>query len=109
MVSTHYNCPCMDKCPLNMAMSKIGGKWKVQILCALNNKGVLRYNELKNKLDGISNASLAKALQELEADNLITRKEYLAVPVKVEYSTTEICDKIIPILNQLSDWGEIFL
>lgn len=106
MIETHYDCPCMEKCPLNHAMSVIGGKWKVQIVCALNNKGSLRYNELRRKLDGISNAALANALKELEHDGLVIRTEYLEVPVRVEYSTTELCDRLMPILEQLSDWGE---
>ena len=106
MIETHYDCPCMEKCPLNFAMSVIGGKWKVQIICALNNKGTLRYNELRRKLDGVSNAALAKALKEMETDGLVVRREYLEVPVRVEYSTTELCDRLIPILEALSDWGE---
>ena len=96
----------MEKCPLNFAMSVIGGKWKVQIICALNNKGTLRYNELRRKLDGVSNAALAKALKEMETDGLVVRREYLGVPVRVEYSTTELCDRLMPILESLSDWGE---
>lgn len=106
MIETHYDCPCMEKCPLNHAMSVIGGKWKVQIVCALNNKGSLRYNELRRKLDGVSNAALANALKELEADGLVVRHEYLEVPVRVEYSTTKLCDRLMPILESLSDWGE---
>ena len=106
MIETHYDCPCMEKCPLNFAMSVIGGKWKVQIICALNNKGTLRYNELRRKLDGVSNAALAKALKEMETDGLVVRREYLEVPVRVEYSTTELCDRLMTILESLSDWGE---
>lgn len=106
MIETHYDCPCMEKCPLNYAMSVIGGKWKVQIVCALNNKGSLRYNELRRKLDGVSNAALANALKELENDGLIIRHEFLEVPVRVEYSTTELCDRLMPILESLGDWGE---
>ena len=65
MLETHYECPCLDKCPLNYAMSIIGGKWKMQIICALNNRGTLRYNELRRKMDGISNTVLASSLREL--------------------------------------------
>ena len=66
MIETHYDCPCLEKCPLNYAMSLVGGKWKMQIICALNNQGRLRYNELRRKLDGISNTVLASSLKELE-------------------------------------------
>lgn len=106
MYETHYDCPCLEKCPLNYAMSIIGGKWKMQIICALNNKGSLRYNELKRKLGGVSNTVLAKALSELEAAKLITRTEYLEVPVRVEYSPTAKADALMPILEQFSAWGE---
>ena len=29
MSEQHYDCPCMEKCPLHHAMQLIGGKWKV--------------------------------------------------------------------------------
>ena len=58
---SHYDCPCMEKCPLHWAMSRIGGKWKVQILCSVANAGSIRYNTLRGKLDGISNTVLAAA------------------------------------------------
>lgn len=106
MIETHYECPCMEKCPLNYSMSLIGSKWKMQIICALNNQGKLRYNELKRKLDGISNTVLASSLKELEKAQLVERTEYLEVPIRVEYSTTENADRLMPILEALSDWGE---
>ena len=109
MIETHYDCPCLEKCPLNYAMSIIGGKWKMQIICALNNQGTLRYNELRKKLGGISNTVLAASLRELEEKGLVERKEYLEVPVRVEYSSTQLSDKLMPILESLSDWGEAML
>lgn len=109
MIETHYDCPCLEKCPLNYAMSIIGGKWKMQIICALKNKGTLRYNELRKKLGGISNTVLAASLRELEEKGLVIRKEYLEVPVRVEYSPTPLCDELMPILEKLSDWGEAMM
>ena len=106
MIETHYDCPCLEKCPLSYAMSLIGGKWKMQIICALNNKGALRYNELRRTMDKISNTVLAASLKEMEEQGLVTRKVYMEVPIKVEYATTELCDKLRPILEGLSDWGE---
>ena len=31
MLETHYECPCLDKCPLNYAMSIIGGTGAMSI------------------------------------------------------------------------------
>ena len=106
MIETHYDCPCLEKCPLNYAMSIVGGKWKMQIICALNNQGSLRYNELRRKLDGIANTVLAGALKELEEAGLVERTEYLEVPVRVEYTSTEKADKLMPVLEAFSSWGE---
>lgn len=103
---SHYDCPCMEKCPLHWAMSRIGGKWKVQILCSVANAGTIRYNALRAKLDGISNTVLATSLRELEADGLVVRTVYPEVPVRVEYRPTEDCRSLLPILEQLSDWAE---
>ena len=105
MPQSHYDCPCMEKCPLHHAMQLIGGKWKVQILCAVANAGTIRYNALRSKLDGISNTVLASALRELEHDGLVTRREYLEVPVRVEYEITAPGRALVPILDRLGDWS----
>ena len=103
---SHYDCPCMEKCPLHHAMQLIGGKWKVQILCAVANAGAIRYNALRAKLDGISNTVLSAALRELEGDGLVRRQAYPEVPVRVEYGPTDSCRALLPFLEQLSDWAE---
>lgn len=105
MAMEHDNCPCMETCPLNRAMGLIGGKWKMQILCSLYNNGPTRYNQLKKTLDGVSNTVLANALRELEGDGLVKRREYLEVPVRVEYEITEPCRRLIPILDELGSWS----
>lgn len=104
MSAPHENCPCMEKCPLNRALGLIGGKWKMQIICTLHNNGPTRYNRLKRSLDGVSNTVLAAALRELEADGLVVRREYLEVPVRVEYEIAPRCRSLIPILDDLGRW-----
>ena len=101
----HENCPCMETCPLNRALGLIGGKWKMQILCALSNNGPTRYNRLKKTLDGVSNTVLANALRELDEDGLVLRREYLEVPVRVEYEITAPGRALVPILDRLGGWS----
>ena len=98
-------CPCMTACPLSSALDLIGGKWKIPILCALSKDGTTRYNELKRKIRGITNTMLASSLKELEEDGLITRKQYLEMPVRVEYTLADRCKDLMPILGQLAQWG----
>lgn len=78
----------------------------MQILCALNNQGKMRYNELKRKLDGISNTVLAGSLKELEEAGLVKRTEFLEVPIRVEYESTDLTDELMPVLESFSEWGE---
>ncbi len=104
-MANEHVCPCTVGCPLQKAMTAIGGKWKMSIICSLSNDGVTRYNELKRKMKGISNTMLAKSLKELEDDGLIKRTEYLEVPVRVEYEITDSVHSLIPILTELAVWG----
>jgi Predicted transcriptional regulators len=98
-------CPCNNECPLEKALKLIGGKWKIPILCSLYQDGTTRYNSLRRKLKGITNTMLASSLKELENDGLICRKQYMEMPVRVEYCLTQECDNLMPILEQLAVWG----
>jgi DNA-binding HxlR family transcriptional regulator len=98
-------CPCKEYCPLGSALKLIGGKWKIPILCALSQDGTTRYNELLRKLRGITNTMLASSLKELEEDGLVYRRQYIEMPVRVEYELTDYCTDLMPILNQLAQWG----
>jgi DNA-binding HxlR family transcriptional regulator len=98
-------CPCQAACPLAAALKRIGGKWKIPVLCSLHQDGVTRYNELKCKIKGVTNAVLSKTLKELEGDGLVSRKQYPEVPVRVEYSLTGMSSGLMPIILQLALWG----
>ena len=104
-MSIQHACPCTVICPLQRAMEAIGGKWKMAILCSLTTSGPTRYNVLKRKIQGISNTMLAKSLKELEEDGLVTRTEYMEVPIRVEYEITPAVESLTPIIQQLAEWG----
>lgn len=91
-------------CPVTVALSVIGGKWKVIILWHLQD-GVKRFGELQRQVKGISQKMLTQELRDLEESGLVSRKVYPVVPPKVEYSLTETGWSLKPVLEQLSDWG----
>lgn len=95
--------------PFEYTLSLIGGKWKLNILFWLQNKDVMRYNELKRSLNGITHKMLSKQLKELETDNLIIRHEYPQVPPKVEYSLSERGKTLMPVLHEFCKWGTIHI
>lgn len=92
-------------CAVDYAFQRIGGKYKGRILWVLRD-GIMRYGELNRAVVGITPKMLTQTLKELEADNLITRKVYLEVPPKVEYSLTETGKELIPFIRQMRSWGE---
>ena len=104
-MSVSHNCPCNEACPLQRAMEMIGGKWKLSILCSLMVDGATRYNDLKRKMNGISNTMLAKSLKEMQEDGLVMRTEYMEVPIRVEYEITKKARALGPILVQLAQWA----
>jgi DNA-binding HxlR family transcriptional regulator len=94
------------KCPIIYALEIIGQKWKLPIMWYLFDNDFIRYNELKRKVNGITNMMLTKSLKELEEHNLILRIQYETIPPKVEYALTERGKALLPALKELSIWGE---
>lgn len=87
-------------------LSLINGKYKMTILYTLMEFGVVRFNEMKKYIGEISYKTLSANLKELEADQLVNRKEYPQIPPKVEYSLTERGQSLIPILDGMCEWGD---
>ena len=87
-------------------MSLIQGKYKMFILYTLMEFEVVRFNEMKKYIGGITYKTLSSTLKQLEADGLIHREEYPQIPPKVEYSLTERGRSLIPILDNLCQWGD---
>ena len=90
--------------PVEFALEKIGGRWKMPILWRLRKK-TYRTGELKKDIKGISQKMLTQQLRELESDGYISRKVYPEVPPRVEYSITDAGKTTIPIIQTLRDWG----
>lgn len=96
----------ISNCPLTYALDLIGGKWRLPIIWALHKNDTLRYNELKRKVDGITNMMLSQCLKEMEMYGLVNRKQYMEIPPRVEYSLSEAGEDLIPALESLARWGK---
>lgn len=95
-----------EGCDLKKVIDIIGGKWKIMILCVIDNNEIVRYGDLRRAVYGITNTMLAQSLKELEQDGLVCRRQYDEMPVRVEYSLTEKAKSLIPILLELKRWGK---
>lgn len=99
----------MDKkhysCYFQFSTDIIGGKWKSMVLWALKN-GIKRSGELKKSIPKISQKMLTQQLRELEDVGIVERIVHPVIPPKVEYRLTKHGEKLIPILEDLHDWGK---
>ena len=92
-------------CGTIVTMGFIGGKWKCVILWYLRN-GVMRFSELKKMIPDITDKMLSLQLKALEQDNLINRKVTgTKPPLKVQYSLSKLGKSLIPILQEITNWG----
>lgn len=90
--------------PVEFAMDRIGGTWKMPILWRLKDR-VMRYGELKKDIPHITHKMLTSQLRELEAEGFIHRKVFPVVPPKVEYSITKRGKRAIVVIATIRDYG----
>lgn len=90
--------------PVEFALDRIGGAWKMPILWRLNGK-VMRYGELKKDIKRVTHKMLTAQLRELEEDGFISRTVYPVVPPKVEYALTERGQRAIPVIEMMRNYG----
>ena len=96
----------IQETPFGYTLSVIGGKWKMLIIYILAENQTVRFNDLKRRIGAITFKTLSSQLKELEADGMVNRKEYPQIPPKVEYSLTHKAETLLPVLEQLCEWGE---
>lgn len=96
------------RCPLEYGLSVFGGKWKSRIICVLSAKKTLRYSEIRKEMHNITDAVLAATLKDLINDGIVNRKSYDEIPPRVEYSLSKKGESVVPILQNICKWSNIF-
>lgn len=96
-----------ENCPVRNVVDRIGDKWSVLVLLALEEGGVVRFNEIHKYLGTISQKMLTVTLKTLEADNLVKRTVYAQIPPKVEYELTDRGRTLLPHLHGLVQWAQV--
>src|SRR5262245_45035564 len=94
----------VTSCPVETAMTVIGGRWRAVILFYLL-QGTKRFSELRRAIPNISQRMLTQDLRGLEAAGIVARTVYAEVPPRVEYRLTPLGDRLRPSVEALLAWG----
>ena len=92
-------------CHAREILARVGDKWSVYVIHVLGDAGTLRFNELRSRVDGISQRMLTVTLRGMERDGLVTRTVHPEVPPRVEYALTRLGKTLRQLVRGLVEWS----
>ena len=95
-------------CPVGCCAEIISGKWTLLIIRDLAEERA-RFCELERSLEGISPRTLSLRLRALEEQGIVERHTYPEVPPRVEYALTEKGQALVPLIDDMREYGRRWL
>lgn len=95
--------PARADCPGRSIFETVTNRWTFLILWCLKD-GSLRFYELRDAVEGISERVLSENLKKLGRDGLVSRNVEPTRPPKVSYTLTPIGAELTEVVGQLADW-----
>ncbi|MFG3254758.1 winged helix-turn-helix transcriptional regulator [Streptomyces sp. NPDC048172] len=89
-------------CPSRPILDQIADKWSMMVMALLERP--MRFNELKRRLEGVTQRVLTQTLRRLERNGMIQRKVLPTSPVGVEYSLTALGESLREPFGHLYSW-----
>ncbi|WP_296390768.1 helix-turn-helix domain-containing protein [Williamsia sp.] len=90
-------------CPARLLLDQIADKWTVLVICVLD-EGPSRFNELRRRVDGVSQKVLASTLRGLERNGMVERIVATSGPVSVTYRLTPFGTTLYEPMLALYGW-----
>ncbi|WP_151483834.1 winged helix-turn-helix transcriptional regulator [Streptomyces albicerus] len=89
-------------CPSRGTLEHVTGRWGSLTLGALHG-GSFRFNELRRRVDGVSEKMLSQTLHALERDGLVHREAQPTNPPRVDYELTplgrEVAERLLALIH----------
>lgn len=89
-------------CPSRPILDQIADKWSMMAMAVLEKP--CRFNEIKRRLEGVTQRVLTQTLRRLERNGMITRRVLPTSPVGVEYALTPLGESLREPFLQLYWW-----
>jgi DNA-binding HxlR family transcriptional regulator len=97
-----------SECPVCKTAEVVCGKWTLLVIRDLA-EGNRRFCELERSLEGISPRTLSLRLRALEEEEIIERRTYPEVPPRVEYALTDKGQALVPLIENMRNYGRRWL
>ena len=95
-------------CPVCRTATIVCAKWTLLIIRDLG-EGRARFCELERSLTGISPRTLSLRLRDLEQEGIVERQTFSEVPPRVEYALTDKGRALLPIVEDMREFGARWL
>ena len=90
-------------CPSRLLIDQVADKWSMMVLTVLD-AGPIRFNEIKRRLEGVTQKALTQCLRRLERNGLIERRVVPVGPLAVAYEITPLGRTLLPPFKALYGW-----
>ncbi|WP_308442309.1 winged helix-turn-helix transcriptional regulator [Planotetraspora silvatica] len=94
-----------EDCEVRQILDRVADKWSLLVIALLDRR-TLRFTELRNMIDGISQRMLTRTLRHLERDGLVSRTVHPTVPPRVDYELTPMGATLHETIRALVTWTE---
>lgn len=93
-------------CPkYECAINILGKRWTGLIIHVLL-RGAARFKDIRELVPQMSDKMLSERLKELEELEILERKVYPEIPVRIEYELTEKGKDLRPVIDSIHEWGQ---
>jgi DNA-binding HxlR family transcriptional regulator len=92
-------------CPINLSLELFGDRWTLLIVRDMVFAGKKHFREFLQSDERISSRTLAKRLQRLQDEGIVSRHDDTEHRLKVIYRLTEAGLDLLPLLVELGVWG----
>lgn len=90
-------------CESRPILDQIANKWSMMAVAVLDEPR--RFNDIKRRLEGVTQRVLTQTLRRLERDGMIERRVLPTSPVGVEYRITPLGESLRQPFGHLYDWA----
>jgi DNA-binding HxlR family transcriptional regulator len=108
LTASESECRC---CPrYHEAVELVGKRWTGAILYVLlHHGGRMRFTEIANSVEDLSDRLLSERMKELEARGIVERHVSDTTPTKVCYELTAKGKELAPAMAELKTWADRWL